>query len=1176
MGQPCGALQQGLLSVSSDIARGGLLGGQSPMLHISGSLAGRMKHPAGVDESVGEYPGTRFMAAMVMVLLCALGASLAGDLVALPLSSLVRAVASVLAAFVLWRERERCRAALWFGIALLCYAGGASLHGASLLMDQAALFLWSGLFYLAFRILSLAGIMALGRKGHTPWTVTLWIFPLLASMGVLGWTLLHPVPIAWLFIAYLFCDVCILVAAAPYLAAALQGEVPSSRFFWILGWSLFWMGALFRLLALLDAGVFSHGPIPVPTDTILVLSLFCVCLGYVGEARGWELGLWPFILGTGLALMVWAVGLLFYRMQPLFFLAAWLVVGGLIFLGSTLGFLMGYLATRRRAIWRMRQQNAALERSRSSKSAFLASMSHELLAPLHAIATGAASLEEGRAGNLDVEQRDLAAEIHQGGARLLALVERILELAGLEAGRVAVQHETIDLAGLLEAAAASFRPRCAARHITLEVLAPADGLVLNTDATQLRRILDELLENALASFQDGSTTPRRICLQAGHGVGRKGMGDAEIICADTGQGMDNKPAEGSYAAFQSGLRPGIGLALAKERLALLGGSMRLESVPGQGTAVHLHLAGQPGTAGRPALAAQDAPVVLEGQEDDLRPPPPWLIPMALGGLLAPLVLFMQGGVAGSRLVNTLYVGLAALMAWRCGGAWRFLGLGLGLNGLTQLWSAVALFLELPALYQWRWPLFHAAYPLIWLGLMGMTPRCRPRKVVAPFLGLIILAALPIMAFMAQGPWLSTYVSYPLLVGMSCLAMLPALEAALDGRAPPGRLLWAFGFLVLLYLQEFVLLLALSGMPDPYSNPVFVYLYFVIYLCWALGLWAEQQRLELCYAPILLGCGSFLLVWAGGLYLFREQETIYDNLVVSGAVILFLSALAVLASQHARIHNAHRAMGVVHRALEQAEAARRRFLDSMSHHLRTPLNAILGFADLLKLGDPEPLPAAALEQVRAIESAGEHVLSLLHDILDITAIETGDRHRTTGAVAMDRLITNSLAIVKERSRARRIALVHRIDPDVGACWTDARSVKQLLFNCLALAVRCAPEAGEVTLCAELVPGQAMLAWRPAPGFSLPAGNALDSRQSLHVAIAGIGSGLGNGGYDGFLEAAGRDILAGEMGGVSPELDVIRQVAGELGGAVAMENGPGRGGVLHVWLPWENVQQQPGFA
>jgi hypothetical protein len=178
--------------------------------------------------------------------------------------------------------------------------------------------------------------------------------------------------------------------------------------------------------------------------------------------------------------------------------------------------------------------------------------------------------------------------------------------------------------------------------------------------------------------------------------------------------------------------------------------------------------------------------------------------------------------------------------------------------------------------------------------------------------------------------------------------------------------------------------------------------------------------------------------------------------------------------------------------------------------------------------------------------------------------------------MDRLITNSLAIVKERSRARRIALVHRIDPDVGTCWTDARSVKQLLFNCLALAVRCAPEAGEVTLCAELVPGQAMLAWRPAPGFSLPAGNALDSRQSLHVAIAGIGSGLGNGGYDGFLQAAGRDILAGEMGGVSPELDVIRQVAGELGGAVAMENGPGRGGVLHVWLPWENVQQQPGFA
>ena len=151
--------------------------------------------------------------------------------------------------------------------------------------------------------------------------------------------------------------------------------------------------------------------------------------------------------------------------------------------------------------------------------------------------------------------------------------------------------------------------------------------------------------------------------------------------------------------------------------------------------------------------------------------------------------------------------------------------------------------------------------------------------------------------------------------------------------------------------------------------------------------------------------------------------------------------------------------------EEANQSKSEFLANMSHELRTPLNAINGFSDIMKkelfgpLGDPR-----YAEYVNDILFSGQHLLSLINDILDMSKIEAGKMTLNTEAMQMNDMISQVIRIVRGRAEDNRLKLVYEEDvlPEIEA---DPRAVKQILLNLTTNAIKFTPEGGVVTVSVE---------------------------------------------------------------------------------------------------------------
>ena len=147
--------------------------------------------------------------------------------------------------------------------------------------------------------------------------------------------------------------------------------------------------------------------------------------------------------------------------------------------------------------------------------------------------------------------------------------------------------------------------------------------------------------------------------------------------------------------------------------------------------------------------------------------------------------------------------------------------------------------------------------------------------------------------------------------------------------------------------------------------------------------------------------------------------------------------------------------------EEANQSKSEFLANMSHELRTPLNAINGFSDIMKkemfgpLGDPR-----YKEYVGDILFSGQHLLSLINDILDMSKIEAGKMTLNTEVMQVNDMINQVIRIVRGRADENRLTLNYEaVDlPEIEA---DSRAVKQVLLNLLTNAIKFTPEGGEVT-------------------------------------------------------------------------------------------------------------------
>jgi signal transduction histidine kinase len=223
-----------------------------------------------------------------------------------------------------------------------------------------------------------------------------------------------------------------------------------------------------------------------------------------------------------------------------------------------------------------------------AKSEFLAVMSHELRTPLNAISGYVELMSIGTPNTLTETQRTYLSRIHSNQRHLLSMIEDVLSFAKVEAGRLSLSMQTVQVREMLGALESVIQPELHRKEIAFTCDDCDPSLAVQADPERLRQILLNLLANAVKFTGPGG----RIAA----GVGREGD-RISIWISDTGIGIPTEQIERVFEPFFQVDRgttrnyPGIGLglAIARDFARAMGGELRLESQPGKGTTASLEL-----------------------------------------------------------------------------------------------------------------------------------------------------------------------------------------------------------------------------------------------------------------------------------------------------------------------------------------------------------------------------------------------------------------------------------------------------------------------------------------------------------------------------------------------------------------------------------------------------------
>src|SRR5436189_4494509 len=236
------------------------------------------------------------------------------------------------------------------------------------------------------------------------------------------------------------------------------------------------------------------------------------------------------------------------------------------------------------------------------KSEFLANMSHELRTPLNSLLILAKLLQENPDGNLSEKQVEFANTIYSAGSDLLGLINDILDLSKVEAGRMDVNIGDVKLSDLREFVERSFRPVSEDKGLEFEVDVHGANVppTIETDEQRLQQILKNLLSNAFKFTEQGS-----VKLRIGVAEGRQFASEAlsraeaviELAVTDTGVGIAHDKLRLIFEAFQQADGTtsrryggtGLGLSISREIARLLGGEIHVESTPDEGSTFTLFL-----------------------------------------------------------------------------------------------------------------------------------------------------------------------------------------------------------------------------------------------------------------------------------------------------------------------------------------------------------------------------------------------------------------------------------------------------------------------------------------------------------------------------------------------------------------------------------------------------------
>jgi signal transduction histidine kinase len=215
---------------------------------------------------------------------------------------------------------------------------------------------------------------------------------------------------------------------------------------------------------------------------------------------------------------------------------------------------------------------------------------------------------------------------------------------------------------------------------------------------------------------------------------------------------------------------------------------------------------------------------------------------------------------------------------------------------------------------------------------------------------------------------------------------------------------------------------------------------------------------------------------------------------------------------------------------------------MSHELRTPLNAVIGFSEVLTEQIFGELNDRQLEYVNDILTSGQHLLSLINDILDLSKVEAGRMELELSRFSLREALENGLTMLRERAGRHGIALSLEMGPDLGEVEADERKVKQVVFNLLSNAVKFTPDGGRIEVSVRRVGGEVEIA-------IVDTGVGIAPEDLPHV-------------FDEFRQVGQADAKAE---GTGLGLALTRKLVELHGGWIRVESEPGVGSTFTFGLP-----------
>jgi PAS domain S-box-containing protein len=245
----------------------------------------------------------------------------------------------------------------------------------------------------------------------------------------------------------------------------------------------------------------------------------------------------------------------------------------------------------------LQEKNIELEHASRMKSAFLATMSHELRTPLNAIIGFSEALQEGLVGKVSETQREYIGDIFTSGQHLLSLINDILDLSKVEAGRLEIERAPLAIADVIENTCGMLDQLAVKNGVDFTLfMDPAIPAMVLGDALRLRQVLLNLVSNAI-KFSSGRALPGRVAVRTRLVERSAGQVMVDIDVSDNGIGMDEATKVLLFTAFSQADASttrrfggtGLGLAISRHLLDLMDGRVTLESAIGEGSTFSVRL-----------------------------------------------------------------------------------------------------------------------------------------------------------------------------------------------------------------------------------------------------------------------------------------------------------------------------------------------------------------------------------------------------------------------------------------------------------------------------------------------------------------------------------------------------------------------------------------------------------